>query len=441
MVSTLGHILASIKPAKFPLSQTSSQFPCSAQLSLPAPVCSKSAFPEHYTLYLGTDLINILYHRTLVLTIVKYFDYYHYDCFRRPLGNWTIWALPDFPLKGHLFLYTPPTLWISSLCGIAQLQVPSTLKDPFTNIFHSHVWTNSFKTTLSTSFPFRQQKLEKKVAKFKLWRFPTENQWQVAWQQVLLQSICWLFTVVTVIVTAWFCSIASVQWIPSPAVSCAERWRLPAQGPGAHQGLGLSLRAGTAWSSCRYTAGQPGPFCGTATAWFDHDVCIASWLWTGNTRCSCWYHCKREKPSQQYNCAWGAVSQDCITQLSGTAAICWWCLFGNWFRPRGHEAAERIHKVCISFLSCWACLLLGLKCTSGTGSFWVANSTHVQQSEEVLCMRNRTVMLGWLHHTTTAITGWTESVYKHSEPPGPLASHFHGRLVALLCSWLHTAIQ
>lgn len=71
MVSTLGHILASIKPAKFPLSQTSSQFPCSAQLSLPAPVCSKSAFPEHYTRYLGTDLINVLYHRTLVLTIVS----------------------------------------------------------------------------------------------------------------------------------------------------------------------------------------------------------------------------------------------------------------------------------------------------------------------------------------------------------------------------------
>lgn len=87
VVSTMGHVLTSTKPDKFPLSQSSSQFPHSAQLSLPAPVWSKLAFPEHCTQYLGADLIYVQHHRTLVLTIIKYYDYYHCSYFRRPLGS------------------------------------------------------------------------------------------------------------------------------------------------------------------------------------------------------------------------------------------------------------------------------------------------------------------------------------------------------------------
>lgn len=63
------------------------------------------------------------------------------------------------------------------------------------------------------------------------------------------------------------------------------------------------------------------------------------------------------------------------------------------------------------------------------------------QSAGLLCLRKRAMMLGWLHHTITASTDWTESGYKHAEPPDPLASHFRRWLLALLCSWLPTTIQ
>lgn len=50
-------------------------------------------------------------------------------------------------------------------------------------------------------------------------------------------------------------------------------------------------------------------------------------------------------------------------------------------------------------------------------------------------------MLGLLHHIIPASTDWTQSDYKHPEPPEPLVSHFHHWLLVLFFSWLHTTIQ
>lgn len=51
------------------------------------------------------------------------------------------------------------------------------------------------------------------------------------------------------------------------------------------------------------------------------------------------------------------------------------------------------------------------------------------------------VVPGWLHHIIPASTDWTQSDYKHPEPPDPLVYHFHCWLLVLFFSWLHTTMQ
>lgn len=102
--------------------------------------------------------------------------------------------------------------------------------------------------------------------------------------------------------------------------------------------------------------------------------------------------------------------------------------------------------------SCWKdsqsiyihCCLVELLCYwsmfFGHTALRSADSYHILQSEELLCLMKRAVIRG-LHHTTTASTDWIESGYKYPGPPDPLTSHFHHWLLASLCSWLHTTIK